>query len=427
MFEELLEFDCDCGKHHSMTTRDFIVEKDAMHKISELLEKLNLDKKPLAVFDKNTYVAAYPKFSKNSGDIETLIIEGDEIHPDEHAIDQVTRAISDHGVVLAVGSGVINDVVRYAAFQKGIPFISVPTAASVDGYVSNGAVVTLKGAKATIPTKAPVAVVADLEIIADAPKKLTAAGVGDMLSKYISIADWRIGHLITDEYYCDKVAQLELEALDIIKDNIDGIADGDIDAIGKLVEGLLISGIAIQLVGITRPASSFEHHFSHYLEIVQDEPNIDYSALHGEKVAIASVAAVDLYPKFAKESKRIFEENLPNNYSEQRVLEEYNSSPKSVKEALLKENDPTISLKLNVDMLKDNYDKVLECAENLPTGEELKEILNKVGGYTTYKDIGMTEEQYKKIFEICCYIRNRFTLLRLMRDYDLFDFDTIPA
>lgn len=427
MFEELLDFDCDCGKRHSLTTRDYIIEKDAMYKIPELLKKLGLEKKPLAVFDSNTYKAAYPKFSKNSGDIETLILKGEEIHPDERAIDRVMEAISDHSAVLAVGSGVINDVVRYAAFQKGIPFISVPTAASVDGYVSNGAVVTLKGAKATIPTKAPIAVVADLEIIAAAPKKLTAAGVGDMLSKYISIADWRIGKLITDEYYCDRVAQLELDALDIIKDNIDGIADGDIESIGKLVEGLLISGIAIQLVGITRPASSFEHHFSHYLEIVRDEPNIDYSALHGEKVGIASVAAVDLYPEFAKELKRIYEENLSNNYSPERVTKNYAQSPESVKAALIKENDPPISLKLNVDMLRDNYDKVLETANSLPTGEELREILNKVGGYTSYKDLGMTEEQYKKIFAICCYIRNRFTLLRLMCDYDLYDFDELPA
>lgn len=427
MFEELLDFDCACGKRHSLTTREYIIEKDAMYKIPELLKKLGLEDKPLAVFDKNTYKAAYPKFSKNSGYIETFIIEGEEIHPNEKAIDQVLGAIDNHSVVLAVGSGVVNDVVRYAAFKKGVPFISVPTAASVDGYVSNGAVVTLKGAKATIPTKAPVAVVADLEIIAAAPKKLTAAGVGDMLSKYISIADWRIGALITDEYYCDKVARLELDALEIIKDNIDVIAKDDIDSIGKLVEGLIISGISIQLIGLTRPASSFEHHFSHYLEIVQDQPNIDYSALHGEKVGIASVAAVDLYPKFAKRLNRIFEENLPNNYSEDRVTKNYATSQRSVIEALIKENDPTISLKLDIDKLRDNYSEVLKIAESLPTGEELTQILNKVGGYTTYKDLGMTEDQYKKIFSICCYIRNRFTLLRLMCDYDLYDFEEMPA
>lgn len=298
----------------------------------------------------------------------------------------------------------------------------MPTAASVDGFVSDSAALTLNGAKITLPAKAPNAVVADLAIIAAAPKKMTASGVGDMLSKYISIADWKIGHLITGEYFCPFVSDLTLEAVDMIVQNIEKINAGDIESFGILMKGLLLSGVAMQMVGITRPASSFEHHVSHYLEIVP-VPGVDHSALHGEKVGIATIQAAKYYPVFARRLKRIYEENIPNRFDIERVKAYYAPYSDGIVAAVEKENTPTVTSRLDPALLRQNYAEVIRIADAVPSPEKLTEVLNTVGGYTAFRDINMTDEQFKETMKICCYIRNRFTMLRLMCDFELFDFD----
>ena len=425
MFEDILDVAaCACGKNHTLQTREYIVEKDALHKLPALLEKSFPGLSPLAVFDHNTYKAAWSKLSASLPGVPAFILDGEEIHPDEEQLGRVTKELKEgkYGILLAVGSGVICDIVRYVAFKQDVPFIAVPTAASVDGFVSDSAALTLNGAKITLPAKAPNAVVADLAIIAAAPKKMTASGVGDMLSKYISIADWKIGHLITGEYFCPFVSDLTLEAVDMIVQNIEKINAGDIESFGILMKGLLLSGVAMQMVGITRPASSFEHHVSHYLEIVP-VPGVDHSALHGEKVGIATIQAAKYYPVFARRLKHIYEENIPNRFDIERVKAYYAPYSDGIVAAVEKENTPTVTSRLDPALLRQNYAEVIRIADAVPSPEKLTEVLNIVGGYTAFRDINMTDEQFKETMKICCYIRNRFTMLRLMCDFELFDFD----
>lgn len=425
MFENLMNIECSCGKNHSLTTRIFEVGKNAMEKLPDVLERLDASGTPLAVYDANTYKAAGEKLSTYLPSADTLILEGEKIRPDEMQIAAIEEAAPGHSVLLAVGSGVVTDLVRYVAFRLGLPFVSVPTAASVDGFVSDSSAMTLHGSKVTLPTKAPAAVVADLEIISHAPMRLTASGVGDMLSKYISIADWKIGHLTNGEYYCDSVANLEQKAVDLIVDNIDAIAHGDVQAMGYLMEGLLLSGAAMQLVGITRPASSFEHHFSHFLETVPVGGAIDVDALHGEKVGVATVYAAKYYPVFARALRRIFEENLSNQFDLESVKRLYEGYPASTVEWVEKENSPTITASLDPALLEQNYDKIVSIADAVPGPEQMRRVLQTVGGLTDYKDLHMTPEEFRSTMEICCYIRNRYTMLRLVCDYDLFDFETM--
>ncbi|MDL2236702.1 sn-glycerol-1-phosphate dehydrogenase [Christensenellaceae bacterium OttesenSCG-928-K19] len=426
MFEHLLDVNhCECGKNHSLTTRDYIVEKDALEKLPQLLQKLKVQQKPLAIYDQNTYHAAFEKLDRFLPDVDTLILQGDVIHADETQVEAIAHAAPGHSVLLAVGSGVINDTVRYVGFEQNIPTVSVPTAASADGFVSNSSVMTFNGAKRTIPTVPPTAVVADLEIIAAAPQKLTAAGVGDMLSKYISVADWHVGHLIAGEYYCPFVANLEISALDLIVKQINGIAQRDIPSMGSLVEGLLLSGLAMQMVQITRPASSFEHHFSHFLDVVPMGDNIDCSALHGEKVGIGSIIAAKYYPVFAASLERIFKENLSNQFSLERVHEYYKTFPQGVVDLVLKENASTATNTLDASLLQKNFARVMDIANGIPSPKVMRDALLRVHGYTDYREIGITPNQFRHIMKICSYIRNRFTMLRLISDYELFDFSTM--
>lgn len=425
MFEELLDAECTCGRPHSLQTRIFEVSEHAVERLPDVLAKLEAAHNPLAVYDDNTYRAAFGRVNEVFPGIDSLVLSGFPVKPDEFQLEAVKQAVPGHSILLAVGSGVINDLVRYAAFQMDLPFVSVPTAASVDGYVSNSSAMTLHGNKMTLPARAPDAVVADLEIIAAAPMYLTASGVGDMLSKYISVADWEVGALSADEYYCRYIADLERQAADLVVKEADGIARRDLSAMKNLVKGLLLSGLAMQMAGITRPASSFEHHFSHYLETVPVGGEIDVDALHGEKVGVATRYAAKYYPVFARSLALIFKDKLPNRFSLEKIKALYSDYPPSVVEWVEKENVPTATLALKVDLLEKNFDRIMEAAGSIPPEDVIRETLEKVGGRTDYRELHMTRDEFRRTMEICCYIRNRYTLLRLVCDYALFDFDTM--
>ena len=425
MFENLLNINCKCGKTHVLDTREFVVEKDGMAKLPEVLDKLKLNDRPLALYDENTYKAAAAKVEKYRPGMEKLILNGAHIKPDEAQIEAVAKAAPGHSAIVAVGSGVICDLARYVANEQGMSFVAVPTAASVDGFVSSSAVVTLKKAKLTLPAVSPLGVVADMEIISAAPKRMTASGVGDMLGKYIAIADWKVGGLLSNEYYCPFTADLELNSVDMIMDEIEGIARGEIASMSKLMEGLLISGIAMQMMATTRPASSFEHHISHYLETVPMDENFDHDALHGEKVGVASVYAAKYYPIFVRLLKSIFEDKLENHFSIENVARLYGEFPQGVIDYVKKENIPNISDTLDVEKLKQNYDEILETADKIPASDEIRRALKTVGGKSSYEELGINSEKFREVMSRCCYIRNRLTVLRLVTDYGLFNFEAM--
>ena len=426
MLQDLLNIKtCECGRDHTLLTREYVIEENAYAALPALAEKFGF-KNILAVYDENTRAAAQAKLSAALPNAISFILPGDPVHPDEERVDQALRAIdnSHPDVVLAVGGGVVCDIVRYATFKANIPFIAVPTAASVDGFVSGAAAMTFNGAKISLATHAPVAVVADLGVIAAAPKKLAASGVGDMLAKFISIADWKIGHLISGEYYCPFIAKIGLESVEGIVQYLPDIKKGGIEGTRRLIEGLILSGIAMQMAEITRPASSFEHHFSHYLEVVP-VPGVDHDALHGEKVGIGTVIAAKYYPLFAESLRSIFEQNLQNKFDIEKVVSYYEQYPKGLTDMIRAENTPTCTDALSPSLLEKNWKEIQQIAHSLPTSEQMAAWLKGLDGYYDYRQIGLTEEGCLEALKICVYIRNRFTMLRIVRDFDVFEFDAL--
>ena len=429
MFEDLIEIkNCSCGRDHSLVTKEYIVERGAIARLPELLKKTGTDKSPLCVYDMNTKKAAGERVRDVLGDAEEVVFEcapGELVHSDESTIEPLTEMFKSgkYSVGIAVGSGVITDAVRYAAFLADVPFISVPTAASVDGFVSGSCAVTLNGSKASRPARAPIAVVADLDVIAAAPEFLAASGVGDMVSKYLAIVEWKLGKYMCDEYYCDKIAQCTLDATDSIMQNVEGIAKRDINAYSKLIEGLLLSGIAMQLATITRPASSFEHHFSHYPETVPGT-GVDHTSLHGEKVGVGTLIATRNYPAFIDALEKIAD-GAENKFTTQRAVSYFTDKPQSVQEFVAQENTPTVTQALKRDLLIKNMDIIKKTAAELPDEHKILSYLQTVGAKTTYADLNLDRETAHRVFSTCCYIRNRFTTLRIMQDYQIFDFDTL--
>ena len=137
-------------------------------------------------------------------------------------------------------------------------------------------------------------IIGDIDILKQAPEHMLKAGLGDMLAKFVSIAEWRIGNLITGEYYCERVAQLIRSALKKCVDNAEGLLKRDEAAVEAVFEGLVIGGVAMAYAGVSRPASGVEHYFSH----VWDMRGLEFGTpvdLHGIQCAMGTMKAVELY------------------------------------------------------------------------------------------------------------------------------------
>lgn len=197
---------CGCGKNHHVEVKEILIEEGAVEKLEETMSDGFLKKyiSPLLICDTNTCKVTEDIMEDIYDRCQVLVLDAEELHADQHAIKIVENNMEeDIDLILAVGTGTIHDISRYMAFQYKIPFISVPTAASVDGFTSTVAAMTWNGLKKTVESVPPVAVYADSNIFAEAPKRLTSSGISDLLGKYICLLDWKIAHMLTDEYICD--------------------------------------------------------------------------------------------------------------------------------------------------------------------------------------------------------------------------------
>jgi len=227
----------------------------------------------LVVADRNTFDAAGLRVVARLQDAgigaDTLVYgQRDGLRAGESEVARVQRCLRAGLPPIAVGSGVITDIVRYAADSVDRDFASVPTAASMDGYASSVAALQLDGVKVTFSARAPLAIFADPRIAAAAPCELTRSGIGDLLAKASARVDWLASHLLYGEPFSADVAERVLAPMSFAVANVADTLAGDVEAVTGLLTGLIQSGIAMALAGSSRPASGCEHHASHFWDLL---------------------------------------------------------------------------------------------------------------------------------------------------------------
>lgn len=243
---------------------------------------------PLLVMDANTHEAAGARLAARLGDAPVHVFpERDDLHAGLEEAARVSAKLGADSTPIAVGSGVITDIVRYAAHAAGLDFISVPTAASMDGYSSSVAAMQIDGVKVTFPARAPRGIYADPRVLAAAPRLLTSAGIGDLLGKATAGVDWVAAHLLYGERYDAAVAAETRRAMMLAADNVPALMTGDPEALRDLLDGLIQSGISITKVGNSRPASGLEHHASHFWDLLASRGLHSHSS-HGLQVGYAT-------------------------------------------------------------------------------------------------------------------------------------------
>jgi len=293
------KFTCNCGKEHRVDIDNIVIEKEAIAFLPSLINQYNF-KKIFIVADANTYKVAGEITEKalqgNGFDLKKYIFEDEEhLIPDEKAVGKLLIQItSDIDLILAIGSGTLNDLSKYLSYKLNIPYFIVVTAPSMDGYASTVSPLIVDDLKTTYEAISPRAIIADINIIKNAPMEMITAGLGDILGKYTCLCDWELGRIINGEYYCETVVNIIRSSIQKCVSNIDGIKNRNDFAIKNLMEGLVLSGIAMSFVGNSRPASGSEHHLSHFWEmmfLLEGKKAI----LHGTKVGVATVIITKLY------------------------------------------------------------------------------------------------------------------------------------
>ena len=241
-------YKCSCGRVHKCELEYLNIGAGIITEVPKMLEILG-SKKPFILFDQNTYEAAGKQVLEILADADISFVDyllpGKHPKPGEWEVGSVVMHFDPScDLILAVGSGVINDTAKVVSLATGVKNAVVGTAPSMDGYASNSSSMEVNKMKVSLYNHAPRGILLDTEILAQAPMRMLQAGFGDMIAKYIALCEWRFSHIITGEYYCEEIADLMRTALKRVVDAADRIATRDPEAIGRIAEGLVQIGRA---------------------------------------------------------------------------------------------------------------------------------------------------------------------------------------
>ncbi|MDD5959481.1 MAG: NAD(P)-dependent glycerol-1-phosphate dehydrogenase [Methanobrevibacter wolinii] len=270
--------------------REVHIGPDVIYETGEISKNLRLPGEPLVVTGYKTLNIAgklvYDSLEDAGFNPDIIQVKG----ATEESVKQVENKLTDNSFVLGVGGGKVIDVAKMASTNNNSYFISIPTTASHDGIASPMA--SIKNEKGSVSKKAqaPMALIADSEIIKNAPFRFLASGCADIVSNYTAVKDWRLAKRLQNVSFSESAAALSLMTAKLIIDSSDSIKEGLELSARLVVKMLFSSGMAISIAGSSRPASGSEHLFSHALDKVAKKP-----ALHGEQCGIGTIMMMNLH------------------------------------------------------------------------------------------------------------------------------------
>jgi glycerol-1-phosphate dehydrogenase [NAD(P)+] len=278
--------------HYMQLPREVIVGKGTLGRIPEVAKRLNLKGKALVLSDAQCYELAGKTVSKlliESGlTVDFVSIKTMSMKDVEKLEDQIKDLKPQ--ILFGVGGGTIIDSAKVSSGSLKIPFISVPTTVSHDGIASPLASIKGSDKPFSILAQAPLAIIADTEIIAKAPWRFVVSGCGDIIAKFTAVKDWKLAHDENNEYYGGYAASLALMSAKLVTENAELIVYRQDEGLRVLLEALISCGVAMSIAGSSRPCSGSEHLFSHALDIINTN-----HAMHGEQCGVGTILTTYLY------------------------------------------------------------------------------------------------------------------------------------
>ena len=424
-------------------------------------------KKAVIVADENTFKAAGKKvvesFRDGRIDQENPFIFSDpELYADYKFVEELMDFLRGKDIIpVAVGSGVINDITKLAAARTDRQYMCVATAASMDGYTAFGSSMTVKGAKQTLACPAPRACLADIEVLRNAPPKMTASGYGDLFAKITAGADWILADAAGEEKIDMRAWNIAQGCLGKALSDPQALRNADSEAFLNLIKGLMMGGFAMQYYKTSRPASGAEHQFSHLwsMEHLVNFPSVEGSfclpckqkgggfpkanraekefrasvgsiASHGFQVSIGTLAITGVYEKliaypfekldidaavrawkskdeFIKQAENLFEGEDFKDLAVTEISAKYIEAPK---------------LREQLWGVKNNWGQIRQdLSDQIIPLSVVKKNFKEIGAPYLPEHIGMTDAYLKKSFLRNLFIRRRFTVLDLVLRAGIFE------
>ena len=409
VMEIIKEFEqpCPCGREHRTAVQDVQIGSGLVKKVGEILKKNGFPKNILLVADRNTLSAAKGiEESLKDFSVEYKIYDEIRVACMEH-VEELESIIQGRDIaVLSVGTGSVNDPCRLAAARQNKKLCIFGTAPSMDGFASYSSPILKDGFKSSYPAKSPEVIIGDTTILAAAPVYLKSAGFGDMVAKYIGLADWKISSLLTEETYCEKVGDLTRDAVDKLMSMADRVTENDEETAGEIFKSLLMTGIGMSFMQNSRPASGCEHIIAHLVECVELRDGI-IPNYHGEDIGVFTLLMLKYYGELA-DRKTIKAKRETVDW--EAVYSFYGEMADDVK----KLNEPkTVTDEVDPKALEDNWQEIREIIHSLPSYDEVYAAMKKAGCKLTVEDIGKSQALVDNCIKYSPYMRYRLTLLRL--------------
>jgi glycerol-1-phosphate dehydrogenase [NAD(P)+] len=413
------------------TTRDLSIAPGCLRLLPAVLCRTAPAARYVIVADDNTWMAAGVRAAERlaSARLATaapiVLSEAPRVKAAaETARDIAARLGEQKALPIAVGSGVVNDLVKYAAECAGTPYVCVPTAASMDGYAASGAALREGGFKRTLACAAPVAIVADLDVIATAPAVMGAWGYGDLVGKLVAGADWILADALGEDPINAGPFAMVQDNLDSWLGNPAGVRRRDRGALEGLMRGLLMAGLAMQAHGNSRPASGSDHQFAHLWEM-EDVAVDGQPVSHGACVGVGCVSMVAAYEWLMHQDMRAIDPVLlaaraPSPAALELEIEA--SFPlafmaaNAVTETGAKAGTPQ-NVERRLKALKTNWrDLSRALHRRLPQAETIQRWLAEAGGPSDAPAIGVPRDKHARDYVRARLIRRRFTGLDVLHD-----------
>lgn len=421
---------CSCGKRHSFSGK-VILGAGVIDRLPQAVTELG-GSRVFLLADVNTYRAAGCRAEElllRCGiSVVRYCFAEETVEPDEKSVGSAMMHYDPScDIVVAAGSGVINDIGKLLSVTAGKPYIIVATAPSMDGYASASSSMTRDGLKISLPSKSADCIIGDTDILRQAPLHMLKSGLGDMLAKYVSICEWRISHMLTGEYYCEAVADMIRQAVKRCVEAAPGLLRREPEAVEAVFQGLVMGGVAMNYAGLSRPASGVEHYISHVLDMRGVEFGTTVE-LHGIQCAVGTLMAVKLYEKLKaikpdreKASKYVADFNLENwNARLREYLGRGAESMIALECAEGKYDKRTHPARL--ERIMESWDSILGILdEELPSAQALEGLLLSLQMPTTPEELGVNREDIPTLLKATKDIRDKYVLTRLLWDLGLLD------
>lgn len=419
-------FRCSCGKEHTNPIDEIAIGPGALSQLHSAPERLGLGRHAMLITDDAIMNIMGDGILEQLSDCEVKVLAyALPTVPDEKHIFEFLRMYdSSVDFFVAAGTGAVNDITRFLSAKLEKPYISIPTAPSMDGYSAKVSLLFVDGVKQTLEAIYPKAIYADTDFLKYAPKKLLAAGVGDLAAKITACADWKISAIVNGEYYCQESVDKLMRVVDESMAASSGLAQNNEMAVQSLTDGLMLSGIVMHWVDSSRPAAGAEHHITHFWGMQSGCPQ----HLHGIEVAVGTLIMLQTYERLAKYdfsavSPAEIASRMPNEQDWRRKIEE------------LCGEQAHVVFKQQANKIFDK-EQILHRIENIIVHEkEIKAVISEIvkyepvlrqsleilGAPTTATELGISPNDLKTSFLWAKEMRPKYVVLDLAYDLGILD------